>query len=155
MAWLKALRTWMRDLLAVHPHVVLMGDYNITFDDADVWDPVGMKDQIHCTEEERDHLRGLIALGLHDAHRLFEQPKPSYTWWDYRELAFRRNRGMRIDHILVSTGLQPFVRACWIDKTPRHNARPSDHVPIVVALNEDASNTEIPHDRPMGVRGET
>ncbi|MDP1656248.1 MAG: exodeoxyribonuclease III [Hylemonella sp.] len=134
MAWLKGLRDWLRQELAIHPKLVLMGDYNITFDDADVWDPVGLKDTIHCTEEERYQLRALIALGLHDAFRLFEQPEKSYSWWDYRDFAFRRNRGLRIDHILVSQALKPLVTACAIDKAPRKNERPSDHAPVVVEL---------------------
>jgi len=134
MAWLKGLRDWLRQELVAHPKLVLMGDYNITFDDADVWDPVGLKDTIHCTEEERYQLRALIALGLHDAFRLFEQPEKSYSWWDYRDFAFRRNRGLRIDHILVSDALQPLVTSCTIDKTPRKNERPSDHAPVVIEL---------------------
>ncbi|MEO7159132.1 MAG: endonuclease/exonuclease/phosphatase family protein, partial [Polaromonas sp.] len=76
----------------------------------------------------------LIALGLTDAFRLFEQPEKSYSWWDYREMAFRRNRGLRIDHILVSEALKPLVRSCVIDKLPRKNERPSDHVPVVLEL---------------------
>jgi len=135
LAWLKGLRDWLRAELVVYPKLVLMGDFNITFDDADVWDPVGMKDQIHCTDEERYELNALIALGLHDAHRLFPQPPKSYSWWDYRDFGFRRNHGMRIDHILVSNDLKPRVAACWIDKTPRKNERPSDHAPVVVELN--------------------
>jgi exodeoxyribonuclease III len=134
MCWLRGLRDWVRTELEAHPNLVLLGDYNITFDDLDVWDPEGMRYQIHCTEEERYHLRALIALGLHDSFRLFEQPAKSYSWWDYRDFGFRRNRGMRIDHILVSSALKPTVRACHIDKTPRKNERPSDHAPVVVEL---------------------
>ncbi len=134
MSWLKGLRDWVRAELVQHPRLVLMGDYNITFDDADVWDPVLLKDTIHCTEEERYQLRALVALGLHDALRLFPQPGKSYSWWDYRDFAFRRNRGLRIDHILVSDALKPSVQSCVIDKTPRKNERPSDHAPVVVTL---------------------
>jgi exodeoxyribonuclease-3 len=134
MAWLKGLRAWVREELKTFPNLVLMGDYNITFDDLDVWDPVGLKDTIHCTEEERYQLRALVALGLHDSFRLFEQPPKSYSWWDYRDMAFRRNRGMRIDHILVSNALKPAVKGCVIDKLPRKNERPSDHAPVVLEL---------------------
>jgi exodeoxyribonuclease-3 len=134
MEWLKGLRTWVKAELATHPKLVLMGDYNITFDDSDVWDPEGLRDQIHCTEEERYHLRALIALGLHDSYRLFEQPAKSYSWWDYRDFGFRRNRGLRIDHILVSNALKPLVTSCVIDKQPRTNERPSDHAPVVVEI---------------------
>ena len=134
MNWLKGLRGWVREELKVHPKLVLMGDYNITFDDADVWDPVGLKDTIHCTDEERYELRALIALGLHDAFRLFKQAAKSYSWWDYRDFGFRRNRGLRIDHILISDALKPLAKACVIDKTPRKNERPSDHAPVVLEL---------------------
>ncbi len=134
LSWLRGLRDWLRAELMTQPSLVLMGDFNITFDDADVWDPVGMKDQIHCTEEERYQLRALVALGLHDAFRLFPQPPKSYSWWDYRDFGFRRNRGLRIDHILVSDALKPWVKSCIIDKTPRRNERPSDHAPVVLEL---------------------
>ena len=134
MEWLTALRRWVKEELAAHPKLVLMGDYNITFDEDDVWDPVNLEGTIHCTEEERYHLRALIALGLTDSHRLFPQPPKSYSWWDYRDAGFRRNRGLRIDHILVSQALKPEVAACTIDKTPRKNERPSDHAPVVVDI---------------------
>ena len=134
MNWLKGLRDWVREELKAHPKLVLMGDYNITFDDADVWDPAGLKDTIHCTDEERYELRALIALGLHDAYRLFKQAAKSYSWWDYRDFGFRRNRGLRIDHILISNALKPLATACVIDKTPRKNERPSDHAPVVLEL---------------------
>ena len=135
MNWLKGLRDWIKQELQLHPDLVLMGDFNITFDDADVWDPVALKDTIHCTEEERYHLRALVALGLCDALRMFPVAPKSYSWWDYREFAFRRNRGLRIDHILVSQALQSQVKACVIDKGPRSNERPSDHAPVVLTLD--------------------
>ena len=136
MNWLKGLRNWVSKELASHSHLVLMGDYNITFDDDDVWDPVGLKDTIHCTEEERYHLRALVSLGLVDAYRLFEHEAKSYSWWDYRDFGFRRNRGLRIDHVLISKALQPLASACQIDKQPRKNERPSDHAPVVLTLED-------------------
>ena len=134
MRWLEALQDWLREELKQYPKLVLMGDFNITVDDRDVWDPVALKDTIHCTAQERAHFQALISLGMHDAFRLYEQPEKSYSWWDYREFAFRRNRGLRIDHILVSDALKASVQACVIDKAPRKNERPSDHTPVVVTL---------------------
>ncbi|MBV8605303.1 MAG: exodeoxyribonuclease III [Pelomonas sp.] len=134
MAWLNALRTWLADELSRHEQLVLMGDFNITPDDRDVYDPVAWAGQIHCTPEERAHFQGLIDLGLVDAFRLFEQPPKSWSWWDYRNLAFRKNQGLRIDHILVSSALKSSVSACTIDKLPRKNERPSDHAPVIVTL---------------------
>ena len=135
MEWLKGLRAWVKQELVQHPQLILMGDSNITFDDADVWDPEGMRDQIHCTDDERYHLRALIALGLHDSYRLFSQAAKSFTWWDYRDFAFRRNRGMRIDHILISDALKPMAKACQIDRSPRKNERPSDHTPVILDID--------------------
>ena len=135
MKWLDGLRSWLKDELAAQPNLVLVGDFNITFDDRDTWDAEGLRETIHHTTEEREHLKALLGLGLHDAFRLFEQPEKSYSWWDYREFAFRRNRGLRIDYILVSDALKPRVQSCVIDKLPRKNERPSDHVPVVAHLD--------------------
>ena len=134
MQWLRGLREWLSEELARHPKLVLLGDFNIAPDDRDVYDPVAWAGQIHCTDEERDHLKKLIGLGLVDAFRLFEQPPKCWSWWDYRNLAFRKNQGLRIDLILVSDALKPLVQACTIDKLPRKNERPSDHAPVVLAL---------------------
>jgi exodeoxyribonuclease-3 len=134
MRWLDALRGFIADELARHPQLVLMGDFNIAPEDRDVHDPVAWAGQIHCTPEERAHFGQLVALGLVDAFRLFEQPPKSWSWWDYRNLAFRKNQGLRIDHVLVSSALALQVRACTIDKAPRRNERPSDHAPVVVDL---------------------
>jgi exodeoxyribonuclease-3 len=134
MAWLNALQAFIKDELTRHDKLVLMGDFNITWDDLDVWDPIALAGTIHCTDEERAHFKALLDLGLIDAFRLFEQAPKSYSWWDYREFAFKRNRGLRIDHILVSSALVKSVTACVIDKAPRKNERPSDHTPVIVTL---------------------
>jgi exodeoxyribonuclease III len=134
MRWLDALRDWVKDEMTRHPNLVLMGDYNITFDELDMWDPVGLKDTIHCTVAEREKLQALTDLGLTDSFRLFEQPEKSYSWWDYREFGFRRNRGLRIDHILITEALKARATACVIDRAPRKNERPSDHAPVVLTL---------------------
>ncbi len=134
MRWLDALREWVRAELTTHTDLVLMGDFNIAPEDRDVYDPVAWAGQIHCTPEERAQFRALVDLGLHDAFRMFEQPPKSWSWWDYRNLAFRKNQGLRIDHILVSEPLQARVAGCTIDKAPRRNERPSDHAPVIAEL---------------------
>jgi len=135
MRWLDALRDWVAREMAQHPNLVLLGDYNITFDELDMWDPVGLAGTIHCTDAEREKLQALVGLGLTDSLRLFEQPDKSFSWWDYREFAFRRNRGLRIDHILITGALKARASACLIDKAPRKNERPSDHAPVVLTLD--------------------
>jgi exodeoxyribonuclease III len=134
MQWMRSLRDWVREELARHPKLVLMGDYNVAPEDRDVYDPIAWAGQIHCTPEEREQFRQLLALGLHDAFRLFEQTPKSWSWLDYRNLAFRKNQGLRIDHILVSEALKASVTACTIDKAPRKNERPSDHAPVVAVI---------------------
>ena len=136
MRWLDALHDWLAAELQAHPNLVLMGDFNVAPEDRDVYDPVAWAGQIHCTPEERAQFQRLVALGLVDAFRLFDQPPKSWSWWDYRNLAFRKNQGLRIDHILVSEALRGRVRACSIDKLPRKNERPSDHAPVVVELSD-------------------
>jgi len=135
MAWLDALRAYVAQQLAQYPALVLLGDYNIAPEDRDVYDPVAWAGQIHCTPEERAQFQQLLGLGLVDAFRLFEQAPKCWSWWDYRNLAFRKNQGLRIDHILVSAELKDRVSACVIDKAPRKNERPSDHAPVIVTLD--------------------
>jgi exodeoxyribonuclease-3 len=135
LGWLAELRRWVEQECAAHPQLALLGDYNIAPEDRDVYDPVLWAGQVLCTPEERAHFKGLLALGLSDSFRLFEQPPKSWSWWDYRNLAFRKNQGLRIDHILVSAALKGRVQSCVIDKPTRKNERPSDHAPVIVELS--------------------
>jgi len=134
MRWLDALRAQVRAELAATEQLVLLGDFNIAPEDRDSFDPVGLAETIHHTSEERAHFKALLELGLTDSFRLFDQPEKSYSWWDYRMLGFQKNRGLRIDHILVSEALKPTVTACVVDRAPRKNPQPSDHTPVVVTL---------------------
>jgi exodeoxyribonuclease-3 len=132
MRWMDGLAAYVRDELQRHPRLVLLGDFNITPEDRDSYDPVGLRETIHHTSEEREHFRRLLAMGLVDSFRLFEQPEKSYSWWDYRMLGYQKNRGLRIDHVLVSEALKPAVTACTIDRTPRKWKQPSDHAPVTL-----------------------
>jgi len=128
LAWLAALQTWLRDEMQRYPKLALLGDYNIAPEDRDVHDPVAWAGKVLCSEPERAALKGLQQLGLRDAFRLFEQPEKSFSWWDYRMMGFRRNHGLRIDHILINETVE--CSACSIDKVPRKLERPSDHAPV-------------------------
>lgn len=136
MAWLDALRAWLADELQAHAAggLALLGDFNIAPEERDVHEPAAWENHIHFTPDERAQLAQIAALGLTDAFRLFEQPEKSYSWWDYRNLAFRRNQGLRIDHILLSSALRARCSACVIDRAPRKWEQPSDHVPVVATL---------------------
>ena len=135
MRWLKALNTWLAVELKKYPNLVLLGDYNIAPEDRDCHDPAAWIGQILVGPKEREHFQKLLQLGLHDSFRLFEQPEKSFSWWDYRMMGFRRNFGMRIDHILVSDTLKNRCEKCEIDKAPRKLERPSDHTPVVLTLS--------------------
>jgi exodeoxyribonuclease-3 len=134
MRWLAALNAWLKTELLSHPKLMLLGDYNIAPEDRDCHDPAAWLGQILVSPEERAAFQNMLSLGLHDSFRLFEQPEKSFSWWDYRMMGFRRNFGMRIDHILVSDALKPACLAAYIDKAPRKLERPSDHTPVVLEL---------------------
>lgn len=133
--WYKAFTAWVRGEMAKYPRLAVLGDYNIAPDDRDVHDPAKWEGDVLVSEPEREAFKTLLALGLYDAFRLFEQEPKLFSWWDYRQFAFRRNAGLRIDHILISDALKPVCSACIIDKAPRKNEQPSDHTPVVATLD--------------------
>ena len=132
--WLNALNGWLKEELVRFPRLALLGDYNIAPEDRDVHDPAAWAGNVLVSEPEREAFRALQALGLTDSFRLFEQPEKSFSWWDYRMMAYRRNMGLRIDHILISEPLVLQCKGCAIDKAPRKLERPSDHTPVIVEL---------------------
>lgn len=134
LKWLAALRIWLQEELRRTPRLAVLGDYNIAPADEDVHDPKAWDGRILCSAPEREAFGNLVTLGLKDAFRLFTRKEKSFTWWDYRMNAFRRNLGLRIDHVLLSFELASLCRACTIDVEPRRQERPSDHAPIVAEL---------------------
>ena len=132
MEWLAALNQWLQAELIQYPKLVLLGDFNIAPEERDVHDPELWEGKVLFSAAEREAFMTLLKLGLVDSFRLFDHPDKSYTWWDYRMLGFRRNMGMRIDHILLSNELSANCTDCVIDKEPRKNERPSDHTPVMV-----------------------
>lgn len=134
LRWMAALADWLRRTLPEHPRLILAGDLNVAPEDRDVHDPKAWEGQVLCSPAEREAFRRLIDIGLADSFRRFEQPDKSYTWWDYRMAAFRRNMGLRIDHILLSAPLAARCARCWIDVAPRRLERPSDHAPVIAEL---------------------
>ena len=128
--WLAALERWLAEELAQHPQLALAGDFNIAPDDRDVHNPASWAGQILCSDAEREAFRRLLALGLKDSFRLFEQPEKSFSWWDYRMLGFQKNLGLRIDHVLLSDALAARCSAAGIDREMRKRERPSDHAPV-------------------------
>ncbi|AOB27122.1 MULTISPECIES: exodeoxyribonuclease III [Bordetella] len=137
LAWFDGLREWLEEEMRTYPRLAILGDYNVAPADADVHNPEKWEGQVLVSEPERAAFRALLDLGLTDSFRLFEQPEKSFSWWDYRQFAFRRNAGLRIDHVLLSDALKPHCVACVIDKAPRANEQPSDHAPVIATLAFD------------------
>ena len=133
--WIEKLQAHVRAQLEIHENVVIVGDFNIAPEDRDVYDPAGWADSVLFSPPEREAFRRLLDAGLADAFRLFEQEEKIWSWWDYRMGAFRRDMGLRIDHILVSSALAKSCTACRIDKAPRTWERPSDHAPVVAEFS--------------------
>lgn len=132
--WLAKVRACLTEEIRRYPNLVVLGDFNIAPDDRDVHDPAAWHEQILCSTPERDALKSMLDLGLHDSFRWFEPGAGHFSWWDYRQAAFRRNLGLRIDLILASDSLRARCLASVIDRTPRTWERPSDHAPAILEL---------------------
>jgi exodeoxyribonuclease-3 len=134
LRWYEALTAWMKDQLTRHPHLAILGDFNIAPEDRDVHNPKRWEGSIHVSPQERAAFGRLLDAGFADAFRLFEQPEKEFSWWDYRLNAFQRGWGLRIDMILLSKDLAARCKASSIDKAPRALERPSDHTPVIAEL---------------------
>jgi exodeoxyribonuclease-3 len=131
MHWLEKVTDWIAAEMQRFDKLVVLGDFNIAPDDRDVHDPVAWEGKILCSLAEREALQAMLDLGLSDTFRQFEQEEKTWSWWDYRMAAFRRNMGLRIDLILASKALSKDCSAAYIDKEPRRQERPSDHTPVI------------------------
>jgi exodeoxyribonuclease-3 len=136
LGWLKALENWLREELTQNSRLALLGDFNIAPSDIDVHDPSKWIGQNLVSPEERKAFQQLLELGLTDSFRIFEQAPKSFSWWDYRMMGFRRNAGMRIDHILLSDALKEKCNSSVIDKEPRTWEQPSDHAPVIAEIKK-------------------
>jgi exodeoxyribonuclease-3 len=134
LRWYAALREWLAEEIARHPQLAVLGDFNVAPEDRDVHDARLWAGKVLFSEPERNALAALLELGLKDSFRLFDQPEKSFSWWDYRMNAFRRNLGLRIDHILLSHPLAANARASFIDREVRGQERPSDHAPVLTEV---------------------
>ncbi len=134
LRWMEAVGRWLRREAELHPGLIVLGDFNVAPEDRDVHDPAVWAGHVHVSAPERAALAGIMEAGLVDAFRQFEQPERSFSWWDYRQGAFRRNHGLRIDLILVHRQLLPRLTGCRIDAEPRRVERASDHTPVIATL---------------------
>jgi exodeoxyribonuclease-3 len=139
--WLEKVTAFIQQQLILYPQLAVVGDFNIAPEDRDVHDPAEWVGCVLVSPAERQAFISLLSLGLHDSFRNFEQEEKIFSWWDYRAGGFRRNRGLRIDHILLSEQLNVLCRQSKIDKEPRKVERPSDHAPVWVEL--ELQNTKM------------
>ncbi len=135
LAWLKALKAYLKAELETYPKLAVLGDFNIAPEERDVHDPKLWEGSVLFSDKERAAFQALVSTGLADTFRRFDQPPMSFSWWDYRMGAFRRNHGLRIDHILASRALASACKACHIDSAPRGLERPSDHAPVTAEFD--------------------
>ena len=133
--WLEQVTKYIQAEMQRFEKVVVLGDFNIAPTDADVHDPEAWKDKILCSVEERNALQAIMDMGLSDTFRMFEQKPAQWSWWDYRQAAFRRNLGLRIDLVLASKAMADQCSAAYIDKEPRRQERPSDHTPVIAEFS--------------------
>ena len=129
--WLERVTAWLETEMEQHQNVIVLGDFNIAPDDRDVHDPEEWREKILCSTPERDALKKILAMGLQDTFRMFEQEERSWSWWDYRMNMFRRKLGLRIDLVLASKAMAERCVASYVDIEPRRQERPSDHAPAV------------------------
>ena len=133
--WLAALQRWLGEELQRHDKIVVLGDFNIAPTDADVDNPWDWEGRVLFSDKEKAAFQGLLDLGFVDAFRRFEHPPKTFSWWDYRMNAFKKNKGARIDHVLVSKALVPKLTAATVDVAPRMLDKPSDHAPVIISLD--------------------
>lgn len=136
LSWLANMRSILEQELSSHSSLVVVGDFNIAPSDADVYDPDAWAGKVLCSDSEREAYELMLDLGLHDCLKHFSKGQAGYTWWDYRTNAFRRDQGLRIDHILVSSALYSFCTDCHVERSLRALDRPSDHAPVVVEISK-------------------
>lgn len=131
LAWLQRLQAWLSRQSASAPPLVLCGDFNIARDDLDVASPAEWTDTVLCHAEVRVHFQAILG---HDLVDVFREKHPQgglYTWWDYRQLAFPRNDGVRLDYILAAPALAARCTAAEVDRDERKGEKPSDHAPVL------------------------
>lgn len=136
LAWLEKVTHYIQEQLKLYPQLVVLGDFNIAPQTEDVYDAIFWQGRVLFSGPERAAFQCLLETGLKDAFRLFNAAAMNFTWWDYRAGAFRRNQGMRIDHVLISEALQPRCVSCSIDKKPRQHQQPSDHAPVLAVFKD-------------------
>jgi exodeoxyribonuclease III len=130
LEWFQRLEAEIKETCGAAQEVIVTGDFNIAPDTRDVWDLEAMKDSLHFTAEEHEALAGLLSCGLRDCFRKHSEEAGQFTWFDYRNAAFQRGHGLRIDHVYATAGLYERSSRVLHDAEPRSWESPSDHLPV-------------------------
>lgn len=138
MQWYARLAEFVVQQLQKFELIAVVGDFNVAPGPLDVYDPIHWEGKILYSQPERAAFAKLLDLGLTDCWRHLNGHTQAYSWWDYRINAFKRNLGVRIDHILTTSKLQAHCAASWIAQAERAVERPSDHAPVVAIFNLSA-----------------
>lgn len=133
--WLQRLRRFFDETCDLKGDVLLCGDFNVAPEELDVWSVPAWEGKLHFSRPERAAIHHVKQWGFVDVFRKLNPEAKEFSWWNYREGAWQRNRGLRIDHIWTSPSLAAKCTACWIDKEPRALEKPSDHAPVVAEFN--------------------
>jgi exodeoxyribonuclease-3 len=136
LKWISLLGAHIADNFSAADKLLWCGDFNIAPQDQDIYDAQAWNGQIMASATERKALEDLRLWGFTDAFRQHNKENGQFSWWDYRQGAFRRNMGFRIDHIYVTESLAKISKRTWIDKEPRKHERPSDHAPVLIEVGK-------------------
>jgi len=134
LAWMDRVAHYIQNDFVISDPIVVTGDFNVTFDDRDLYDPEKWRDRILCSVPEREALAKMMKPGLHDAFRQFHEEAGHYTWWDFRTRGFQRGNGLRIDHFLMSDAALSACTDVHVDTEERGREKPSDHAPVVATF---------------------
>ncbi len=129
--WLHKLDLYLKHELNQYPNMIVLGDFNIAPEEIDVYDPKAWEGCVLFSKPERAAFHDMLQVGFQDCFRELSPNEKNFSWWDYRLNAYKRNLGLRIDHVLASNALFPHCIKCYIDKAPRGWERPSDHAPVI------------------------
>lgn len=137
MGWYRRLGEYLEERFTPHDSLILVGDFNVAYDDIDVHDPALLADRVGTMAEEREAFKSLLDWGLFDTFRYLYPEEQSFTWWDYRGGAIWKNEGMRIDYILCTEPLLDVLVSVEIDTKPRRRRKPtpSDHTPVIATFD--------------------
>lgn len=134
LEWLGRLRRWLEQDADPSLPLALVGDFNVAPQDKDVHDPEAWRESILCSTPEREALANVAAWGLSDSFRRLYPDDVRFSWWDYRQLGFPRNHGLRIDHIFLTSPLMDCCTEVLIDREERKGKGASDHAPVLATI---------------------